>query len=194
MSQNLDIKSLWKTKETEVPDVSKVYSRVKEFKKHKVKSLIITNVMLFSTAIFIGLIWFYFKPVYISTKIGIVSIIFAIVIYLVVLNRIIPMMNEIELSESNRDYLLKLLRIKKTQKFFNKIIVKIYFVLLSLGLALYLYEYVVRMSPIWAVVCYCVTAFWIVLNWLYFVPRSIKKQDEKLNNLISGFQNLKDQL
>ena len=70
----------------------------------------------------------------------------------------------------------------------------IYFALLSAGLALYMFEYTRRMSLVAGVVAYGVTAAWILVNWFYFRPKQIKKQQAELDKVIAKMESINGQL
>jgi hypothetical protein len=69
-----------------------------------------------------------------------------------------------------------------------------YFITLSLGICLYMYEYISRMTNVGAFFSYLITLTWIGFNWFYLRPKTIKKQQTKLNELISKFETLNKQL
>lgn len=70
----------------------------------------------------------------------------------------------------------------------------LYFVLLSTGIGLYMFEYASRMTMFWGLFTYAITAVWILFNWLYLRPRQIKKQQTKLDEIISKFESINKQL
>jgi amino acid permease len=70
----------------------------------------------------------------------------------------------------------------------------LYFILLFAGICLYMYEYTSRMKFIYAVTAYVVTLAWIAINWFYLRPKTIKKQQAKINGLIDKFEEINNQL
>jgi hypothetical protein len=70
----------------------------------------------------------------------------------------------------------------------------LYFILLSIGIGLYMYEYTSRMKPIWGIVTYGITFIWILFNWFYLRPKQINKQKAKLDTIISKFEMVSNQL
>lgn len=91
-------------------------------------------------------------------------------------------------------YLQQLLKLKAKQLFLQTTILNVYFILLSLGICLYMYEYTYRMTMLWATVIYGVTLSWIALNWFVFRPLTIRKQQKILNELIEKFEKINNQL
>ena len=57
-----------------------------------------------------------------------------------------------------------------------------------------MYEYASRMEVLGAVLSYSITLAWIAFNWFYIRPKTIKKQESKLDELISKFESINKQL
>ena len=73
------------------------------------------------------------------------------------------------------------------------IVLNLYFIFFSVGLLLYMYEYVAFM-PLWqAHVAYLSIIVWIMLNWFYFRPKQIRKQQQQLDDIIDRLQHICDQ-
>ena len=66
--------------------------------------------------------------------------------------------------------------------------------MLSIGIGLYLFEYVSKMTLTWGVITTAITALWFAINWFYFRPRVIKKKNAKLNKLLIEFEKLNNQM
>ena len=94
---NIDFKDLWKKQSVSQPDMKDLLERVNTFKKAALRSLWIVNILLFATSAFIIFIWIYYQPQFVSTKIGIVLCVIAMVIYLFVANRLFGVYNKIDL-------------------------------------------------------------------------------------------------
>jgi hypothetical protein len=96
-------------------------------------------------------------------------------------------------QNSNAEYLQQLLVFKKKQAFLQSTIMTAYFILLGLGIVLYMIEYTIRMSILGAALAYGITSLWIAVNWFYFRPKIIKKQQQKLNKIIADLEKINDQ-
>ena len=70
---------------------------------------------------------------------------------------------------------------------------QIYFIALTLGICLYLYEFVSQLTIHWAIFAYTATLFWVGFNWFYLRPRTLKKDNVKLNEIIKRFENINRQ-
>ncbi|MCP2027997.1 Ca2+/Na+ antiporter [Flavobacterium sp. HSC-32F16] len=191
---NIDFKDLWKKQSVNQPDMKDLLLRVSKFKKAALRSLWITNILLFATSAFIIFIWIYYQPQFISTKIGIVFTILAMAIYMFVYNKLLAEFKDIDAAQTNQDYLQKLILIKKQQQFLQTKMMSFYFIALTAGICLYMYEYASRMTLLGAGLTYGITLLWMLFNWFYLRPKQIKKQQEKLNSLIEKFEEINNQL
>lgn len=193
-NNNIDFKDLWKKQTVSQPNIEDLMARLKQFKKAGLRSLWKTNILLFATSAFILFVWYYYQPQFISTKIGIVLAIVAMLMYVTVYNGLLHIYKDIDVTQTNQEYLQKLILIKRKQQFMQSTILSWYFVLLMTGICLYMYEYASRMTVFYALVTYGVTLLWIGFNWFYIRPKQIKKQQEKINELITKFEDVNEQL
>ncbi|GAA3753543.1 hypothetical protein GCM10022422_44300 [Flavobacterium ginsengisoli] len=191
---NIDFKDLWKKQSISQPDMSDLLTRLNKFKKTALRCLWMTNIMLLATCAIIIFIWIFFQPQFISTKIGIVFTILAMVVYVFVYNKLLSDYKNIDSTQTNQEYLQKLISIKKKQQFLQTKMMSFYFIVLTLGLCLYLYEYASKMNFIGASLMYGFTLFWMLFNWFYLRPKQVKKQRNKIDNLIEKFEEVSDQL
>lgn len=190
---NIDFKDLWKKQTINQPNIEDLLNRLKQFKKASLRSLWSTNIMLFATTAFIIFVWIHFQPEFISTKVGIVLAILAMVMYVGVYNRLLQTYKNIDSTQTNQEYLQKLILIRKKQQFMQSVVLSLYFALLGVGICLYMYEYAIRMTALWATVTYGITLLWMAFNWFYIRPKQIKKQQTKINSLIEKFEEINNQ-
>lgn len=190
----INFKDLWKKQTINQPDMQDLLTRVSKFKKAALRSLWISNILLGLTSAFIIFIWIYYQPQFISTKIGIVLVILAMVIYLFVYNKLLSSYKNIDATQTNQEYLQKLIAIKKKQQFLQTKMMSFYFVMLTVGICLYMYEYASRMSVLGAGLTYGITLLWMLFNWFFIRPKQIKKQQDKINSLIEKFEEVNNQL
>ena len=194
MDNNIDFKDLWKQQVVNSPNIEELLAKLKHFKKTSLRRLILTNAMLIATCVLILLIWYYYQPQFLSTKIGIVLNVAIMAIYLLVYNRLFDAYKELDNTDSNAAYLQKLIAIKTKQKFLQSKMLSIYFVVLGLGTCLYMYEYASMMSFLWGFFVYAVLLFWMGFVWFYLRPRQIVKENSKIDTLIDTFQRINNQL
>ncbi len=192
-TSNLDLKGLWASQKIQSPDLAELHTKLDQYKKATRNHTLRASLALSVTGSFILFVWYYFQPELVTTKLGIVTIIGAIALYIFAINRLSSSFKTIDNSMSNQEYLDQLLVIKNKQRWLQTTVLNFYFLLLSTGLALYLFEYTWRMKFVWGVVTYSVTGAWVLVNWFYFRPKVIRKERAKLDQLIERVEKLKEQ-
>lgn len=193
MDNNINFNDLWAKQTSTEPSHADLLLQLKKMKQSNLRKLIITNCSLFATSVFIILIWVYYQPELLTTKIGIVLIILAMAIYVFAYNKSFMLLKNTTNTQSNSDYLKELLAIKAKQVFMQTTMLNLYFILLSIGISLYMYEYTSRMTTFLGIFTYGITALWVLFNWFYLRPKQIKKQLNELNEIINKFENINKQ-
>jgi len=193
MSNDTNLKELWSKQTAEPPQIEELLSNFGKIKKKDLTTLIAVNFLMAATIGFIVFIWFYFEPKLITTKIGMVLTILGIAVYLFFYNQLIPYLRKIDENQSNSGFLKAVIKLKEEQKFLQTKMLQIYFITLTVGLCLYLYEYVSLIPFPWSIFAYTVTLIWIGFNWFYLRPRVVAKQQNKLDGIIKKFEYIKRQ-
>ena len=194
MSTDINLKALWSRQHSIVPDIQEITAKTIAYKKQSLQKIIRANLLLLLTSAFILFIWYHYQPERITTKIGIVLMVLCMLLYLVVYNSMIPLLMKTDYSNSSNEYLQQLLKLQARQLFLQTTIMNGYFILLSAGLFLYMLEYAGRMHWPAALACYVITFAWIAFNWFYVRPKTIHKQQAKLQELIGKYELLNKQL
>ncbi|AZA80776.1 hypothetical protein C1637_11860 [Chryseobacterium lactis] len=194
MDTNIDFNNIWKQQTSNKPNLQELLGKLKKFKNENLRKLIITNLLLIATCAGIAFIWYHYQPQLLSTKIGIVLVILAMVIFLLAYNKMFMAFYTIDDTQSNSEYLQNLYTVKQKQRFMQTTMLNLYFMMLFLGICLYMYEYTSQMTIAGGMAAYGITLAWIALNWFYIRPKTIKKQQAKLDGLINKFEELNDQL
>lgn len=194
MDTNIDFKNIWKQQTSNKPNIEELLNRLKKFKNENLRRLILTNLLLIATSLCIGFIWYRYQPQMVTTKIGLALVILAMGIFLLTYNKLFMSFYKIDDTQSNTEYLQNLYLVKNKQKFMQTTMLNLYFIMLFLGICFYMYEYTSKMSPVSGILAYAATFAWIAFNWFYLRPRTIKKQQAKLNELINKFEEINDQL
>jgi hypothetical protein len=194
MATNIDFKNIWKQQTSSKPNIEELLGKLKKFRNQNLRRLIFANIALITTSLLIIFIWYRYQPQMITTKIGIVLVILAMVIFLFAYNKMFMVFYKIDQTQSNNEYLQSLYVVKSKQKFMQTTILNFYFIMLFLGICFYMYEYTSRMTFSSGFLAYAVTLVWIAFNWFYLRPRTIKKQEGKLNELINKFEEINNQL
>lgn len=194
MENNIDLKALWNQQPVPAVDSTAVKARLAKLAIQKRKSLWIVNGCLIATSLFISWIWFYYQPQFLTTKIGIVLVIAAMLMYMFVFNKLIPLYKALDATQFNKAYLDGLIQIRERERYLQTKIMNIYYLVLSAGLGLYMYEYASRMEMVWALMAYGFTIAWIVFSWFYIRTRQIQKNREKMERVIQQVQAILNQL
>jgi len=194
MNSNIELKNLWHKQQVETPNVEKLYAKANELKRKSLIQLTVVNLALLLTVGFIGFIWYYYQPELLTTKIGIVLTILAVLIFLLPFGKQFSILTQSQTESNSKEYLQQLIKLKQAQMFQQTTMLSVYFIMLPLGVGLYLFEYVIRMPLIWGVFTYVLTALWFGFTWFYLRPRTIRKQNAKLNELLEKFEELNHQL
>lgn len=194
MDTNIDFKNIWKQQTSNKPDMEELLGRLKKFKNENLRRLVVTNLLLIATCTGIAFVWYRYQPELATTKIGIVLVIAAMVIFLLAYNKLFMVFYKIDNTQSNSEYLQNLYVVKNKQKFMQTTMLNIYFIMLFTGLILYMYEYTSKMSFSSSAIAYIAIVAWAGFNWFYLRPRTIKKQQAKLDGLIVKFEEINNQL
>ena len=190
-----DIKNIWQNQDAaKVPDMSEV---IRAAGKNR-RSIIIKNLLglitLGGTVVFIGWIGFAADFKYLTTKLGIVLIVISIIAAMVLNSQMLMLiLKRSDDTLANQDYLKQLISYRNKQRFFQTKGIALYYLMLTLGFILYLYEFYAR-NALFGLKAYGLTLLWIAFAWFYIRPRAIKKQEQKINELIEQIQNVLGQL
>lgn len=194
MDSNIDFKNIWKQQTSNKPNMEELLGKLKKFRNQNLRRLVFANIGLIATSLLILFIWYRYQPEMITTKIGIIIVVLGMVIFLLAYNKMFMAFYKIDQTQSNNEYLQSLYVVKNKQKFMQTTILNLYFIMLFLGICFYMYEYTSRMTLGSAILTYAVTSAWIAFNWFYLRPRTIKKQQGKLDELINKFEEINNQL
>jgi len=194
METNIDFKKIWNKQKIKTPKVEVLYAKANKLKKRNFLKLIVVNIIALLTIAFIGFIWYYYQPELVTTKIGIVLTILAMIIFIFPYNKQFSLLSKTKTEPNSKEYLQQLIKLKEKQTFQQTTILSVYFIILSLGIGLYIFEYVSKMSITWIITSYAITLLWIAINWFYLRPKTIRKQNAKINTLLVEFEKLSHQI
>ena len=108
--------------------------------------------------------------------------------------RLLRLYYGLKIDSNNIDYIDNLLRIKKREYRQQHLILDLYFFFLSIGFALYGYEYTFFHSFYWGIIAYSILLLWIALNWFVFRPRIIRKRNHKFYDFMRYIESHREQL
>ncbi len=190
MNSGINLNDLWKKQSALQPDKEELFAKWKKIKRSSLRKVFFTNLIFALTSLFIIWIWIEYNPQQITTKTGIVLIILAMAVYGLAYNQLKPAIKDIDSSSNNKEYLEKLLILKSRQQFLHSTMLNIYFIMLSTGLFLYMIEPTDLMSFTGRILAYGITAAWVLFNWFYIRPKMIRKQEGKIDSVISKVKDM----
>ena len=190
MNTDIDLKTLWQQQDATLPDEKEIVAKAVSLKKRVRNKLMFSVAVLLLTALCIMTVLFTCHLQMLSTKLGIALIIAGILMIVIDSTKIIFSLQTPNESTDNGHYLQQLLKLKQQQEFTQTKLMTAYFILLSAGVALYMFEPTLKMSITGKVLAYAVTFAWIAFNWFYLMPKTIKKQKVKINLVIEKLQSI----
>lgn len=190
MSNDFNLKNLWKQQGAIPPAIETVLNHAHRFKRRQIMQAVLSNLLLIGTGIFIGWIVWCYQPELWTTKVGVALVLLAMLLIIGFQSYLLPLLLQDNNHLDNKAYLEWLQQVEVHKNRLQKQLMSLYFVLLSSGIALYFYEYTLKMPPLWAWSCYGLTTLWIAFNWWYLRPRIIQKQQVELQALQDALKNL----
>ncbi|SFJ21236.1 hypothetical protein [Myroides guanonis] len=193
MKTDLDLKELWNKQDVPMADVTVILGLIKKYKRTGFRKMVFLNSVLMITILVLLLIWISYNPQLIITKIGIVLGICSIFFVVISTSKLIPLYKKSDTMLSNSDYLTNLIEIKSIENHIQTKVMNVYFILLTVGTSLYMYEYTMSLS--WYFVCmiYGVFFIWIGFNWFVLRPRIVEKSRKKIDDFIYQIKTLEKQ-
>ncbi|GAA4138438.1 hypothetical protein GCM10022216_15570 [Sphingobacterium kyonggiense] len=187
-NKELDFAKLWHAQQTTEPDIKDLQLKIAKYKKENVRKQIFANINLILTLSVLILIWVNLDQLEWSSKLGLSLIILAICISLFKFNKFYRKFNKLDQGTDSNTYLQKLLQIQVEQKNIQHKFINTYFIILGIGLAIYLWQFAVLLGSMNGIMIYAATFLWLGFVWFYLRPRITKKQEAKLNALIEQVQ------
>lgn len=195
MDNFTELKELWQQTGSKHPiDIAETIGFVKSYHKKQETKTIRAFIIMTVTFGIILYVAISYPSQLIITKIGFGCILFAIVGFMFLMtNMVSTFFKKENTANDNRACVMQMKEFQRKQSFIHTIGISVYFVLLSVGLALSMYE-ITRRNVTFAIGAYFVTGAWIALNWFYLRPRVIKKQKQKIKEVIDRLEEIEKQL
>jgi uncharacterized integral membrane protein len=190
-----DIKNIWRNqKDANVPPVDDIIKKIKKDRNKIMLKNIFSSILLLLTLAVVTAVLFAYDFEYATTRLGIVIVILAIIGALFMNTQLLRIISgRIDDSSDTSSYLNELIRYRHMQRIIHTKGITIYFLVLTMGMMLYLFEFAVR-NKIFGIAAYSLTLGWIAFVWFYLRPRTIKKQEARINGLIKQAETISQQL
>ena len=104
MEANTDFKAIWKAQKTATPDITQLFNKANKLKKKGRFTLLFVSATLLLTIVFVSFIWYYYQPEFITTKIGIVLTIFAMLVFLAPFKKQFSILAHQETTPNSKEY------------------------------------------------------------------------------------------
>ena len=191
-----ELKNMWQQSGSgnELPDAKAVLAKVEALRKKMIRKNILLIITLAFTFAFITWIGFHYDFELQSTRVGIVITLIAIVagiIFNTKLARLLLKQNDPTLS--NSEYLQQMIAFRNSLRMVQTKGITLYFILLTTGLILYMYEFASR-DLTFGISVYSITLGWMAFNWFYLRKRAIRKQEREISAQIEALEGLNSNL
>ncbi|MGZ4035373.1 MAG: hypothetical protein ACXVP4_10955 [Bacteroidia bacterium] len=190
--QNFDeLKNIWQqADQKDLPSVKEILSEVAKSRKKMMRKNIFGALILSFTFAYIAWIGIHYNFQYITTKIGVVITLISILTGIFFNTKLAKMLlKQSNPTLDNSSYLQQLKEYRNQQRTIQTKGITLYFILLTLGIVLYMYEFAAR-DVIFGIISYSITLTWIAFNWFYLRKRTINKQQKEINTQIENIEKL----
>ena len=193
MKDDIELKNLWAQQSVAPPNVEELQSKIASVKRSKLTKLLLVNATMIGTSIYLGIIWYFLRPQMLTTTLGFVVVIIGMLAYLIAYNRLYADISSFDENQSNQEFIGSVIKLNENERFIRTRMLQIYFITLTLGSFLAMYEYILLVSPPWSFIILALTAIWYAINWFYFRPMIIRKEEEKVKNIIDKYEVISQQ-
>lgn len=195
MEEFKELENLWKQSETKIPPQKTNISKIKNNRMKLKNTYTKGAILLILTGIFIlGLMIFLdsnLKTILVVSSMIIISITCFLqgALMLFTANEIAKI-DETQTPTSHLKQWQSFRVFQKKQRHWN---MPVYYTLLSIALGVYMYE-LLKNADLWKMILtFAITYSWMLFAYIYLGKKEIKKQDAKLDGIISELKSLENQ-
>ena len=195
MEEFKDLENLWKQAETKVPTQNTNISKIKNNRMKLKNTHIRGAIFLILTGIFILVLMTTFddkiRTIPIISSMVIISTMCFLQAFLMLYNaKKIADIDESQAPGFHLQQWRNYQTFQKNQRHWN---MPIYYILLSAALGVYLFELLKNVDLWKMILAFVITYSWMLFAYFYLGKKEIKKQDAKLDGIISELNNLESQ-
>ena len=187
-----EIKDLWKNTapQKDLPSSSEIISKIESTRKKIMRKNLLSTVILCLTFIFIVWIGLKYDFELITTKIGLMLVLFSIALGIICNIKLINRLSKkIDITSDTYSYLQQLLSFRNRQRVIQTKGLSVYFIILTSGLMLYEIEFAVR-DLTFGLIFYSLTLGWMSFVWFILRKKTIAKQEKQISEQITLIENL----
>jgi hypothetical protein len=186
-----DIKSIYqKASEPPLPSAKEILLQVESSRKKMMRKNILVALLLAFTFVFISVIAYYYDSKIWTTTAGIVLTLISIILGIIFNSQLVRLlMKQSDPTLDNNAYLHQLVQFREKQRLIQTTGITLYFILLTSGIMLYMYEFAMR-NLMFGLISYSLTLAWIAFNWFYLRKKAIIKQEKLINDQVKALEDL----
>lgn len=186
--------SVWKEQKENKLSAEQVLSTINTKRNKMALKLLFAVILMLLSAVVMVVIWMQFNFQKWSTHIGLSMLVSLVFIYsLIILKSIRSIKNNNQLL-SPKEHIIQLKKAKQQQHIMSKYYIKVYFLILFVGLMLYYNEVIGEASLLFKIVTYSLTIAWLLYAQLVLNKKTTAKNNAKLDEMISLLEKIENQL
>ncbi|SFI99048.1 hypothetical protein SAMN05421638_1723 [Kaistella treverensis] len=195
MEEFKNLENLWKTSETKIPAKNDQISKIKNNRMKLKNTYTKGAILLVATGIFILILMTTFDAKILTLPIVSAMVIISLVCFLQagLMFFTAKKISGIDETQTPASHLQQWLEFREFQKKLRHWNMPVYYILLSLALGVYMFE-LLKTVDLWKMLlAFAITYSWLLFAYFYLGKKEVKKQDAKMDRIISELKNLENQ-
>ena len=195
MEEFKDLENLWKTSETKIPAKNDQISKIKNNRMKLKNTYTKGAILLVATGILILILMTTFDSEILTLPIISAMVIISLVCFLQagLMFFTAKKISDIDETQTPASHLQQWLEFREFQKKLRHWNMPVYYILLSLALGVYMFE-LLKTVDLWKMLlAFAITYSWLLFAYFYLGKKAVKKQDAKMDGIISELKNLENQ-
>ena len=195
MEEFKDLENLWKTSETKIPAKNDQISKIKNNRMKLKNTYTKGAILLVATGILILILMTTFDSEILTLPIISAMVIISLVCFLQggLMFFTAKKISDIDETQTPASHLQQWLEFREFQKKLRHWNMPVYYILLSLALGVYMFE-LLKTVDLWKMLlAFAITYSWLLFAYFYLGKKEVKKQDAKMDGIISELKNLENQ-
>lgn len=186
-----DIKNVWQTSgEENLPGAKEIILSIQKARRKMIRRNVIGGIILGFTFFYICLIGWHYHFEQWTTRAGLVITLLAVLLGIIFNTRLVHLLlKQGNLTLDNAAYLHQLINFRNTQRIIRTWGITLYFILLTLGIMLYMLEFA-QHSLYFGIISYTLTIVWIGFSWFYIRRKNIAQQEKEIRDQIENIEKI----
>ncbi len=191
MDEFKELQDLWQNSTpAPAPDAGKIIAAVSRQRRRMVAGVAFSMLALAGTLWMLTRIFMDYQPRFMTTRFSIVLIALVVLAGILVQGSTLPLLTKpVREDTDNMAMLASLKKLQIRQKRVNTTFLSAYYIFLSTGMAIYLFEFAWG-HLLFGTVAYTLTFGWILFAWYYIRPRKVSRQNAAINRMIGHLERL----